>query len=98
MKHLWGLLINLDTNQHIQTFHHNFHSIILCINHLNNGTILAGRIGHLSILLLNFYNSNIGHKDGDDNHILSHNLFLNLIILLLKIKQISSKYRLDLYV
>ena len=89
LKHIGDLLGNLETNQHIQTFHHNLHSIILRINYLNNGTILDGKIGHLGILLLNFHNNNIGHNDGEENHILSYNLFLHLIILILRIKQIS---------
>jgi len=44
-----------------------------------------------------FHNSNICHKDGEDNHILSHNLSMHLITFILRIKQISSKCCLDLY-
>ena len=96
MKHLGGLLGKLETNQHIRTFHRNLHSIILHINHLNNGTIQVGRTGNLSTVL-NLCNKNIGHKNGEDNHILKQNLSLYLIILILSTKQISSKIRLDLF-
>ena len=96
MKHLEGLLGNLETNQHTRIFHHNPHSIILHTNHLNNGTPQVVGIGHLSTLLFNLCSSNIGHKDGEDNHTLNHNLSPHLIILILSTKQISSRFRLDL--
>ena len=97
MKHLRGLLVNIEINQHTIFFHHNPHPITLHTNNPNNGTILVGRVGHLSILLLNFDSNSIGHKGGEDSHALSHNLYLHLIILILGINQISSSIFLNLY-
>ena len=52
---------------------------------------------HLSILLLNFHSNSIGHKGGEENHILRHNLSLHLVILILSINPISSSICLGLY-
>ena len=97
MKHIWGILGNLEINQHTRVFHHYSHPITLHTNNPNNGTILVSRVGHLSILLLNFHNNSIGHKGGEDSHTLNHNLSLHLIILIFIINQISSSIFLDLY-